>query len=142
MVSAHWSTRCSRNSCPRTDNPEPIHDSTPACRSGLLGLSGVSGDVRDLEEAAASGNERAVLALDLFTSEVRRHLGGLMVELGGLDALVFTGGISKSFDLIEPSLRENLRKHSFAEPPAEVPLVVSELGAAAGVVGAANLTKI
>ena len=67
-----------------------------ACRSGLLGLSGVSGDVRDLEEAASGGNEKAKLALDLFTTEVRRYLGGLMVELGGLDALVFTGGIGEN----------------------------------------------
>ena len=64
--------------------------------SGLLGLSGVSGDVRDLEEAAAAGNERAKLALDMFTSEVRRYLGGLLVELGGLDVLVFTGGIGEN----------------------------------------------
>jgi acetate kinase len=64
--------------------------------SGLLGLSGVSGDVRDLEEAAQTGNHRAQLALDVFTSEVRRHLGGLLVELGGLDVLVFTGGIGEN----------------------------------------------
>ncbi|MCH7725508.1 MAG: acetate/propionate family kinase, partial [Planctomycetes bacterium] len=51
-----------------------------ACRSGLLGLSGVSGDVRDLEKAAGQGNEQAQLALDMFTSEVRRYLGGLLVE--------------------------------------------------------------
>lgn len=65
-------------------------------RSGLLGLSGISGDCRDLEEAAADGNERAKLALDMFTSEIRRYLGGLMVELGGLDVLVFTGGIGEN----------------------------------------------
>jgi len=67
-----------------------------ACRSGLLGLSGISGDIRDLEDAAESGNQRAALALDLYTSEVRRYLGGLMVELGGLDALIFTGGIGEN----------------------------------------------
>jgi len=67
-----------------------------ACRSGLLGLSGVSGDVRDLEEAAGQGNEQAQLALDMFTSEVRRYLGGLLVELGGADLLVFTGGIGEN----------------------------------------------
>ena len=59
-----------------------------------------------------------------------------------LNALIFSGGISKSFDLLEPLVREGLRKFSFAEPPAEVPLVVSELGATAGVVGAAYLTTI
>jgi len=67
-----------------------------ACRSGLLGLSGVSGDVRDLEQAAANGNADARLALDVFISETRRHLGGLLVELGGADCLVFTGGIGEN----------------------------------------------
>lgn len=64
--------------------------------SGLLGLSGVSGDVRDLEKAAAKGNVDAQLALDVFTGEVRRHLGGLLVELGGADVIVFTGGIGEN----------------------------------------------
>src|SRR5690606_19181262 len=61
-------------------------------KSGLLGLSGVSGDVRDLEEAAAAGNARARLALDVFTSDVRKALGAMLTELGGADAIVFTGG--------------------------------------------------
>jgi acetate kinase len=67
-----------------------------ACRSGLLGLSGVSGDVRDLEQAADDGHARAKLALDVFHTEVRRYLGGLLVELGGCDVLVFTGGIGEN----------------------------------------------
>ncbi len=69
---------------------------TLACKSGLLGLSGLSGDVRDLREAAAKGHERAKLALDMFTSEIRTWLGGLLVELGGVDAIVFTGGIGEN----------------------------------------------
>jgi acetate kinase len=67
-----------------------------ACRSGLLGLSGLSGDVRDLEQAAAEGNVRAKLALDVFRTDVRRYLGGLLVELGGADVLAFTGGIGEN----------------------------------------------
>lgn len=67
-----------------------------ACRSGLLGVSGVSGDIRDLEQAADAGHERAQLALEIFIEEIRRHLGGLMLQLGGLDALVFTGGIGEN----------------------------------------------
>lgn len=65
-------------------------------RSGLLGLSGVSGDIRDLEEAAAQGNARARLALDVFSAEIRRHLGGLLAELVGADVIVFTGGIGEN----------------------------------------------
>ena len=67
-----------------------------ASRSGLLGLSGLSGDVRDLEEAAGQGHADARLALDVFVSEVRRYLGGLIVELGGADLIAFTGGIGEN----------------------------------------------
>jgi acetate kinase len=67
-----------------------------AKRSGLLGLSGASGDVRDLEEAAEAGNERARLALDVFITSVRHYLGAYLVELGGADAIVFTGGIGEN----------------------------------------------
>jgi acetate kinase len=69
---------------------------TLAEKSGLLGLSGISGDVRDLEEAAAHGKGRAKLALDVFVAEIRRHLGGMLIELGGADAIVFTGGIGEN----------------------------------------------
>ncbi len=65
-------------------------------KSGLLGLSGVSGDIRDLEEAAAAGSSRARLALDLFTSDIRRNLGGMLATLGGADVIVFTGGIGEN----------------------------------------------
>jgi acetate kinase len=64
--------------------------------SGLLGLSGVSGDVRDLQEAAAAGNARAKLALDVFIGSVRQYLGAYLVELGGAEAIVFTGGIGEN----------------------------------------------
>lgn len=65
-------------------------------QSGLLGLSGVSGDVRDLEQAAEKGNARARLALDVFITAVRHYLGAYLVELGGSDAIVFTGGIGEN----------------------------------------------
>ncbi len=67
-----------------------------ACRSGLLGLSGVGGDVRDVSEAAEQGNERAVLALEVFAGAVRQYLGAYLVELGGADVIVFTGGIGEN----------------------------------------------
>ncbi len=67
-----------------------------ASESGLLGLSGVSGDVRDVAQAAAGGNDRARLALDVFTASVRHYLGAYLVELGGVDAIVFTGGIGEN----------------------------------------------
>jgi len=63
--------------------------------SGLLGISGVSGDVRDLEEAAAAGNKRAQLALDIFCYEVKKHIGAYAAAMGGLDAIAFAGGIGE-----------------------------------------------
>ncbi|HKD35293.1 MAG TPA: acetate/propionate family kinase [Pirellulales bacterium] len=69
---------------------------TLAERSGLLGLSGASGDVRDLEQAAAQGNPRSKLALDVFTTAIRHYFGAYLVELGGADAIIFTGGIGEN----------------------------------------------
>ena len=67
-----------------------------ANRSGLLGLSGISGDIRDLRDAAAKGSKEASLALDVYVSSVRHYLGAYLVELGGADAIVFTGGIGEN----------------------------------------------
>ncbi|REK11154.1 MAG: acetate/propionate family kinase [Planctomycetota bacterium] len=77
-------------------------------RSGLLGLSGLSGDVRDLEEAAAGGHERARLALDVFASDVRHALGAMLAELGGADAIVFTGGIGENGVNVRAAVLDNL----------------------------------
>jgi acetate kinase len=63
--------------------------------SGLLGVSGVSSDLRQIESAAADGHERAQLALDLFAYRVRRGIGSALGVLGGADAVVFTGGIGE-----------------------------------------------
>lgn len=79
-----------------------------ATQSGLAGVSGTSGDCRDLEEAAAAGNSDAQLGLDIFISETRRHLGGLLVELGGADAIVFTGGIGENGVEIRESICRDL----------------------------------
>lgn len=65
-------------------------------KSGLLGLSGVSSDFRKVEAAAADGHERARLALDVYAYRVRAMIGSLAVTLGGVDALVFTGGIGEN----------------------------------------------
>lgn len=68
---------------------------TLSTEAGLLGMSGVSGDIRDLEQSAADGNADAQLALDVYVEEIRRQLGGMLIALGGCDALVFTGGIGE-----------------------------------------------
>jgi acetate kinase len=65
-------------------------------KSGLLGISGLSGDVRDLEEAAAKGHARADLALNAFVAAIRHYVGAYLALLGGADAIVFTGGIGEN----------------------------------------------
>ncbi len=67
------------------------------CREGgLKGLSGVSNDVRDIQAAAAQGDARAQLAIDVFVHEIRRWIGAYLVQLNGADALVFTAGIGEN----------------------------------------------
>ena len=69
-------------------------------RSGLLGLSGTSNDMRTVQEAAARGDERAQLALDVFVHRLAKAIAGLVTSLDRLDALVFTGGIGENSALV------------------------------------------
>ncbi|MDP1822911.1 MAG: acetate kinase [Archangium sp.] len=69
-------------------------------KSGLLGLSGLSNDMRTLEQAAAGGHARAKLAIEVFCFVLARQLAGLVVSLGRLDALIFTGGIGENSTLV------------------------------------------
>lgn len=64
--------------------------------SGFIGISGVSEDVRELEEAEAKGNERAALALDMYCYDVKRYIGQSLAILGRADAIVITGGIGEN----------------------------------------------
>ena len=66
-----------------------------AAEGGLLGVSGLSNDMRALLTAAADGHERAALAVDMFVESVRDYIGAYLVLLGGVDVLVFTGGIGE-----------------------------------------------
>ena len=63
---------------------------------GLKGISGLSGDMRDLRRAIKEGNKRARLAVDIYTSDITRYIGAFAAEMGGLDALAFTGGIGEN----------------------------------------------
>ncbi len=65
-------------------------------KSGVMGISGVSSDFRDLGSAAAEGNERAELALEVFAHQVKFYIGGYMAEMNGADAIVFTAGIGEN----------------------------------------------
>lgn len=65
-------------------------------KSGVFGISGVSSDFRDIEKAAASGNERAQLALDMFTYEVVKFIGSYAAAMNGVDAIIFTAGVGEN----------------------------------------------
>ncbi|MHC1722308.1 MAG: acetate/propionate family kinase [Aminipila sp.] len=65
-------------------------------KSGVLGISGISSDFRDIEEAAADGNERAQLALKVFAHKVRFYIGAYIAEMNGVDAIVFTAGLGEN----------------------------------------------
>ena len=73
-------------------------------KSGVLGISGVSSDFRDLEAAAEQGNARAQLALDKFMYEVKKDIGAYAAAMGGVDAIVFTAGVGEN----GPELREEV----------------------------------
>lgn len=76
--------------------------------SGLLGVSGVSSDLREIEAAVAEGDERARLAVDLFAHRVRRGIGTALAVLGRADAVVFTGGIGEHAVLMRERILRRL----------------------------------
>ena len=78
-------------------------------RSGLLGVSGVSSDFQILEKAAQSGHERASLAVEIFAASIRSAIGGMAVSLGGVDVLVFTGGIGEHAVALRSAVCEGLQ---------------------------------
>ncbi|MCK4505331.1 MAG: acetate kinase [Candidatus Aegiribacteria sp.] len=73
-------------------------------KSGVLGISGISSDQRDVEDAAENGNERAELALNLYASSIRKYIGAYAVTMGALDAIVFTAGVGEN----GPQMRERI----------------------------------
>ena len=64
-------------------------------KSGLLGISGVSSDMREVEEAAASGNHRARLAIDMYCHRIKKYIGAYAAIMGGVDVIVFTAGVGE-----------------------------------------------
>jgi acetate kinase len=76
-------------------------------RSGLLGTSGISADLRAIIEAAQAGHERAQLAIDMFVHRVIGAVGGMIGILGGIDALIFTGGIGEHSPLIRQRVTDS-----------------------------------
>jgi len=77
-------------------------------RSGLAGISGTCGDLRDLTEAAAAGSKQSQLALDVFVRAIRHYLGAFMLTLGGIDAISFSGGIGENSAQIRGAVLKDL----------------------------------
>ena len=87
-------------------------------RAGLAGMSGTSGDMRDLEAAAANGSEAAQVAIDVYVAAIRHWLGGGIVELGGLDAIAFAGGIGENSPLTRAAVVAGLTDLGIEIDPA------------------------
>lgn len=78
-------------------------------KSGLLGISGVSSDCRDCEQAAAGGNGRAKLALDMLSRHITKLIGAYAAEMNGVDLIIFTGGIGENNAVVRRQVCENLQ---------------------------------
>ena len=77
-------------------------------KSGLLGISGVSSDMRDVMAAADQGNERAVIARDMLVYGVKKYIGSYAAAMGGVDAIVFTAGIGENNAVLREMIMENM----------------------------------
>jgi len=76
--------------------------------SGLLGVSGASSDMREIQSAIAEGDQRAKLAYDMFTYRIKKYIGAYAAALGGLDVLVFTGGIGENSSITREDVCQGL----------------------------------
>ena len=98
-------------------------------KSGVLGISGLSSDFRDLEEAAHKGEERSQLAIDIFAYRVKKFIGSYVAAMGGVDAISFAGGIGENSALVRKKALEGLEfmgialdqnKNETAKPDCEL----------------------
>ena len=77
-------------------------------KSGLLGVSGISNDCRNVTAAAAEGNQRAELAIKILVNGIKKHIGAYTAEMNGLDAVVFTAGLGENQSNIRRLVCENM----------------------------------
>jgi acetate kinase len=89
-------------------DPEQLDD-TLNHASGLLGVSGISGDYREVESAALAGNDKARLAIEMYSARVKSAIGSLSATLGGLDALVFAAGVGENSVTLRAAACDGLR---------------------------------
>ena len=103
------------------DKGYSLQDLNALCNkeSGLLGLSGESNDMRNLAELAAGGNRRAQLAIDIFCYRIKKYIGAYTAVLGGLDAVVFTGGIGENATDVRATICDGLGHIGITIDPAK-----------------------
>ncbi len=77
-------------------------------KSGMLGISGISYDMRDIEDAAQKGNERAKLSLEMYNYRVKKYIGAYSAAMNGVDLIIFTGGIGENSDIIRAGICKEL----------------------------------
>jgi acetate kinase len=77
-------------------------------KSGMLGISGFSSDLRDIEKAAEEGNERAELALEVFASRIHKYIGSYAARMCGVDAIIFTAGIGENSEVVRAKVLRGL----------------------------------
>ena len=77
-------------------------------KSGMLALSGISSDIRDIEMEAEKGNERAQLALEVFANKIHKYIGSYAARMSGVDAIIFTAGIGENSDVIRARILKGL----------------------------------
>jgi glucokinase len=114
---------------------------TRALLDAFRRAGGTATEVRDVADSAHRGEAGGKGAFATLTWALGVTINSIQ-NLLDLDAIVFSGGVSRSFDLIEAPLRAELRGRRFAEPLSEIPLLVSDFGDLAGVVGAAYLPDL
>ena len=93
-------------------------------KSGLLGLSGLSSDMRDIQAAVKKKNKKAEIAFDLFIYRIKKYVGAYIVALGGADALVFTGGIGENSTSIRNKIVKGL--NNFIKPALKVLVIPTD----------------
>jgi acetate kinase len=111
--------------------------------SGLMGISGVSPDMREVQAAASDGDERARLALDAFCYKVKRYVGSMLMVLGGCDALIFTGGIGLNSPAVREKILAGTRELGFEiDPKANVEARATESTPVLDISAAGSRVKI
>ncbi|MGM0239038.1 MULTISPECIES: acetate/propionate family kinase [Enterococcus] len=77
-------------------------------KSGVLGITGLSSDMRDIEDAYAEGNEDAILAMEIYTDRIRKYIAQYISVMDGVDAIVFTAGVGENADLVRDMVTANM----------------------------------